>query len=111
MSLNEQLVKPTSLGGFVRAVSGLFITTKSPGLSPKELEILCLFILYTGANSITREDKVNIANQTNLSVQVVTNYVSRLKKRGVISKDNKIHPLFFKHKIVIEWINNSSVTQ
>lgn len=102
----EQVIKPKSLGAFVRAVSGLFITKNNPsGLTPKECTLIAVLIFILkqqGRTIVTKEIKEELANTTNHNFQVVTNYIAKLKSKGVINEDNKLHDVFFKTKIIIE---------
>lgn len=103
----EQLIKPTTLGGFVRSLSGIFITKENPqGLSPKECTVLAVLLSQVEdkhSKVITRGMKVDASNQLNQSLQVTTNYVNKFKKKGVVTKDNALHSIFFVDKITIEY--------
>lgn len=103
----EQLITPKSPGGFVRCLSGLFITKSNPkGLTPTELTVVAILysILITKeVNEVDKEVRLKLANLLNCSLQVAVNYVNKLKTKGVITKTNALHPVFFKKKIVIEW--------
>ena len=98
-------IKPTSLGGFVRCLSGLFITKENPhGLSPKELTVVaCLLSLTKSDTVITKQLKEEASNQLNQKYQVTVNYVNKFKKKGIVTKDDKLHPVFFKKEIIIEY--------
>ncbi len=102
-------VQPKSLGGLVRSLSGLFITKDNPnGLSPKECTVIaCLRSLTPESDYIIDGvTKLEASNQLNQKLQVTVNYINRFKKKGVITKDNKLHPIFYKHKVVIEYGEN-----
>jgi hypothetical protein len=102
----EQVIKPKSLGGFIQSLSGFFITKENPsGLTPKELFILTtlVFILKQRATVvISKTIKEELANLTNHNFQVTTNYINKLRKKGVVL-NNRIHPFLTKSKIVIEY--------
>jgi hypothetical protein len=103
----EQAVKPKSPGGFVRCLSGLFITKDNPGgLTPAELTVTAaLFAILKSKNLeiIDKDVRLELANLNNFSFQVAVNYVNKLKSKGVVTADNRLHPIFFKEKITIEW--------
>lgn len=103
----EQIIKPKSTGGFVRAVSGLFISKENPqGLTPKECTILAalIFILLSQADkTITKEVRNQLGNMTNHSHQVVTNYINKLKQKGVITEANRLHEVLTRERITILW--------
>lgn len=107
------IITPKSIGGFVRSLSGLFITKDNPnGITPKECSILA--VLFVALNEtekkvITKDVKVQLANATNHSIQVITNYVNTLKQKGVITKENKLHRIFYEDKIIIEWNEYSAI--
>jgi len=104
--MTEQLIKPKSLGGFVRSLSGLFITKDNPnGLSPKECTVIAVILATAGDNYITKELRIEVSNQLNQSLQVTANYINKFKNKGVITKEDKLHPLFFKQKITIDGTN------
>ena len=101
--MTELIVQPKSLGGLVRSLSGFFMTKDNPhGLSPKECTVIACLISITENNQITNDIKVELSNQLNQKYQVTLNYINKFKKKGVITKDDKLHPVFFKTKIVIE---------
>lgn len=102
-------IKPKSLGGFVRCISGVFITKNNPnGITPKECNIIAALITLlddTGQKVITKEIKVALANLGNHSLQVAINYVNKLKLKGVILQDDTLHPIFLQDKVIIEYGN------
>lgn len=107
--MTEQLIQPKSLGSYVRCLSGLFISKENPsGLSPKECTILAAlcFILKDNKREINKEVKVELANLTNHNVQVITNYINKFKKKRAITKNNTLHPIFFKRLIIEYGANN-----
>lgn len=101
--MKEQVIKPTTLASFIKSLSGLFITKENPnGISPKEL-IVFITLVHLTHEVVDKDVKVMVSNSLNQTLQVTTNYVSKFKKKGLITKDNKIHPLFSKKRIVIEY--------
>lgn len=104
--MTEQIIQPKSLGAYIRCLSGLFITKDNPnGLSPKELTVLaCLLALVGDASKELDADvRLEASNQLNQSYQVTTNYINKFRKKGAVTKDNRLHPVFFKKRIVIEY--------
>lgn len=100
--MTEQLIKPKSLGGLVRSLSGLFITKDNPlGLTSKECTVIAVILAVVKNKEITREHKIEISNQLNQSLQVTTNYCNKFVKKRVITQENKLHTLFFT-KITID---------
>lgn len=101
----DQTIKPKTLAGHICALSGLFITSTNPsGLTPKELQFITAIATFTN-NEITKDIKIQLANQFNYNLQVTVNYINKLKRKGVITKDDKLHPIFSKTKIIIEYGN------
>jgi predicted transcriptional regulator len=75
--------------------------------TPKEIDILCIIthvLLTNGTNKITPYIKKSVMVVAECNFQVLTNYISRLKKKGAIKEDNTIHPLLTSEgvKIVYE---------
>jgi len=101
----EQTIKLKTPGGFVKSLSGLFITKENPnGLTPKEIVFLSVLLELTGSNPITKQTKAEISDKFNHGIQVTINYINKLKKKGVIIND-KLHPVLFKTKVIIEYGN------
>jgi hypothetical protein len=100
--MTEQLIKPKSLGGFVRSLSGLFMTKENPlGLTPKECTVVAVLLSVVGNEEITKEHRIEVSNQLNQSLQVTTNYISKFKKKKVVTEQNRLHIIFFT-KITID---------
>lgn len=99
----EQVIKPQTLGGFVRSLSGLFMTKNNPhGLSPKECAMIAALLARLKEDEeVTRDIKIAVANELNQTIQITTNYLNIFKKKGVL-KDNKLHPIFYKKQVLIE---------
>lgn len=104
--MNTQLIKPRTPGSFVRSISGFFITKENPlGLSPTELTVLAALyslLLQNKKEVIDKATKEQVANAANTRLQVITNYISKFKKKGVVTKDNRLHPILYKTEIVID---------
>ena len=101
------VITPKSPGGFVRCLSGLFITKENPpGLTPTELTVLAtLFAVLQQhkATTIDKEIRKELATAMNSGLQTAVNYVNKFKKKGVVLNNNTLHPIFYKTKITIEW--------
>jgi len=100
------IIKPKSLGSFVRSLSGIFITAKNRhGLSPKECTVIACFlsILPKQDTVIDQAVKEQVSNLLNQKYQVTVNYVNKFKKKNVITKEDKMNPVFYKNKIIINY--------
>jgi DNA-binding MarR family transcriptional regulator len=86
-------IKINHLPNYIKAVVGLL----PQDISPKELQVLTaiyyILTLYED-KTVNRKVKEDLANMSNYKLQVVTNYVNKLKKKGIIGKDSKLHPYF-----------------
>lgn len=101
----EHVIKPRNLLQYISCLSGVFITKDSPhGLTPTELIMLCHIYSLSQGKELTKEVRTAIANETNHGLQVITNYINKFKKKKVVV-DNKLHPIFFKTKITIEYVS------
>lgn len=102
--MNQLKLQPKTLSGFTRAISGFFISSSNPqGLTLVELKLLTsLLSILPNQEEITKEAKIQLCNLTNNKMQVMVNYLNKLKKKKVIV-DNKLHPIFYKQQIIIEW--------
>lgn len=101
---STQLIKPKTLPGYIHCLAGLFITKDNPlGLTPKELKFLAVLYSFVRTSAITKNTKVELSNHFNQSLQVTINYINRLKRKGVILKDNHLHSVFSKTRIIIEY--------
>lgn len=100
------VIQPQTLSGLVRSLSGLFITKENPnGISPKEcIVIACMLAHVPNKEILSKEVKITISNQLNQSYQVTTNYVNKLKKKGVITAQDKLHSIFYEPKIIIKHV-------
>lgn len=103
-------LKPSTISGFVKAVSGLLITADNPhGIPPKELYILTAIVKLfregrqttKEGNILSREDRIAIANETSHTIQVVTNYVQTLKRKKALTPTGVPIDLFLKDRIEI----------
>jgi len=107
--MNQLKLQPKTLSGFVRSLSGFFITSSNPqGLTTVELKLLTTILsILPNQEEITKEVKTQLCNLTNNKMQVVVNYINKLKKKGVIVND-KLHPIFYKQQIVINYGQDNS---
>ncbi len=105
--MTQKVITFKTLGGFTRGLSGLFMSKDNPnGLSPKECFVVCTLLsilLRKHSKVVTKEVKIELANNLNQSVQVVTNYLVKLRKKGVIDKDETLHQVFFTDKLTIQY--------
>ena len=98
------IVKPNTLGGFVRSLSGLFITKSNPlGLTNAECTVLAALIPIAGNRQIKKEIKIQVASISNHGLQVVTNYFNRLKHKCAIRSNNTIHPILLNSTVIIKY--------
>lgn len=85
------LVPCLTLRGYLQAISGLFISRDNPGgLTPKELDILtALIYIMREEETVSAKTRKAVAQATGHPTQVVTNYMKKLRDKGVLSPDNK----------------------
>ena len=83
---------------YTRAISGLFISREHPsGVTPKEISVFSLLwsmMIYYEEDKITPRVKRNTADMLKMELQILTNYVGKLKKKRLINKDNTLNNLF-----------------
>ena len=99
-SMKEYKLQPKNLPAYIRILSGYFNLTK------KEQQVLTAIIHILNeveTEVITREVKIEIANFCNFKLQVVTNYINLMKKKGCIKSNNTLHPILTSNKVVIEY--------
>jgi hypothetical protein len=105
MQQQTHSVNPQTIPGFIRCISGLFITKDNPhGLTPVEMMFLSKLISILqqqNKQTIDKDVKIELANVTNQGLQVVLNYLTRLRKKGVVEGD-KLHQIFKNRRIIIE---------
>jgi hypothetical protein len=99
-----------SLRGYLQSISGLFISQANPGgLTPKELDVLArlIFVLEEyKTDQIDAQVKAAVGAMMNYPVQVVTNYMKKLRDKKVLTKDNKIHPIVTSHETTIRFVKS-----
>ncbi len=91
------IINTRTLRGYLQGISGLFISKDNPGgLTPKELDILTAFMFVMKddlTKPINAEHKAQVASLTNHPVQVITNYVKKLRDKKVLMSTNKLQPI------------------
>ena len=96
--------------GYVTAISGLFISKDFPsGLTAKEIVIFTVLwnvMEYRNENKITIEVKKQAAEILHISMQVLTNYMVKLRKKKLLTQDNMLNKVFTNPNISISLINN-----
>lgn len=100
------VVKPASVNGLIQTVAGIF------DLTPKEIKVLAIIVyllrqkdsIDSASHSpvIDKEVKESVAEITGHSLQVVTNYITKFRKKNVI-KEDRLHPIFMFNKIDIRY--------
>lgn len=97
------IIKANTLKGYLQGISGLFISKDNPGgLTPKELDMLTAFLFILSEEQKTEIDsdiKDKVSSLTNHPHQVITNYMKKLRDKGVFTTSNKPHPILFETKI------------
>lgn len=105
MQQQTHFVNPQTLNGYIRCVAGLFVTKDNPhGLTPVEMVVLSSLISILqkqNKQTIDKDVKIELANVNNMGLQVILNYMTRLRKKGVIEND-QLHSVFKKKRTVIE---------
>lgn len=99
-------IKAQTLRGYIQGISGLFISKSNPGgLTPKELDILTafLFVMDKPEIAIDSEVKHKVASLINHPIQVITNYVKKLRDKGVIDSSNRLHSLLINREVKISY--------
>lgn len=92
-------LQTTSLEKYIRAISGVFNF-----LTPKELDILSIIVVMCdGKPEITTNIKRKVSSATGHNMQVITNYISRLRKKGAIVSRMELHPVLVSKRVTIEY--------
>lgn len=98
---------------YTRAISGLFISWEHPsGVTPKEItvfSVLWSMMLYYNESKITPRIKRNTADILKMELQILTNYIGKLKKKKLINKNNTLNDLFKDTNILIKLIPKPNV--
>lgn len=91
----QQPIVCNTLRGYLKAISGLFITKDNPaGFTPKELDMLELLIFLLDeekSTTVTANIKRKMAEVSNHPLQVITNYIKKLRDKKALTPDNKLH--------------------
>jgi hypothetical protein len=95
-----------SLRGYLQAISGVYISQVNPGgLTPKELDVLAriVFVLeQEKTDQVNAKVKAEVANMMNYPLQVITNYVKKLRDKKVLTKNNELTPLLTQRETTIK---------
>lgn len=99
----------TTQRAYLQAISGMFASKQHPGgLTPKELDVLVTLLFVVGKEDlITKEVKEKVSSLTSHPIQVITNYVKRLRDKGAITKDNRLHKLIRASEVTIKYKEQS----
>lgn len=95
----EYTIQLKNLPQLVKLLSGFFSLTK------KECQVLAALIHVmneAGESTVTTDIKKSLASFTNFGYQVTTNYIGVFKRKGVVQKDNTLHPILITEKIIIQ---------
>jgi DNA-binding MarR family transcriptional regulator len=97
-------VEVKTIKNFVQAISGLFTSDLNPnGLTKVEIDLVSLILSEYPVQVLDREARIELANKMNLKLQVVVNYINKLKKKKVIGSNDRLHPAFRENEISIVW--------
>lgn len=96
---NKAWIEPQTAQGFVQSLAGVF------KLTPKEVKIFAI-ILYLiqdkQDHTISTDIKEEIATITGHSLQVITNYITKFRRKKAIV-DDKPHFAFMQEQIIISY--------
>jgi len=96
-----------SSAGYVRAVSGLFITKNHPsGLTPREIDIIAKLIEHSSSGVVTFAARKKTMEQLDLKPQNFYNAMVILKEKGVMI-EQELHRTFTTNAITIKYASNS----
>lgn len=98
----EEVIEIHTLPGYIKAVVGVL----HKKVSPKEqqcLAALCYILESKENKTITKEVRLELANFSNYKLQVAINYINRLKKKGLITSDNKLHDYLNKTTLTLHY--------
>jgi hypothetical protein len=100
-------IQCSTVRGYIQGVSGLFISKDNPsGLTPKEIDILTAIVFVLAeerSHVIIASTKEKVATLTNHPVQVITNYIKKLRDKRVLSQNNELHKLLREKVVFIEY--------
>jgi DNA-binding MarR family transcriptional regulator len=95
-------IKTSSVRQQVAAISGVFINKNNPlGLTATEQDFIARVLELGASTVITKEVKIDLANSMNMKLQVVVNYVNKLKRKGAITSLNQLHHVFSHDEVKI----------
>jgi len=92
--------------GYVRAVSGLFITKANPsGLTAKEIEIVAKLMEYSSSGIITFPARKKTMDDLELKTQNFYNAMTVLKKKGVVVNE-ELHRIFTSKNLTVHYASS-----
>lgn len=97
---NEYQVKIKGLANLTRLVSSFF------KLTPKEAQVLAALIHIMKdqkVDVVTKDAKIELANMSNFSSQIVTNYVNVLRRKKALTDNYTLHPILTTKKIIFNY--------
>ncbi len=104
MGLKLTLQSPV---GYIRAVSGLFITKKYPsGLTPREIDIVAKLMEHSSAGTVTFAARKKTMTELEMKPQNFYNAMVILKEKGVMI-EQELHRTFTTNAITIKYAGNS----
>lgn len=107
------VIKAGTLRGYLQGISGLFISKDNPGgLTPKELDILTAIVFIMGKEKKTCINaliKHDVAILTGHPVQVITNYVKKLRDKQVLDQKNTLHRLLIDKHVILHYKDQDNV--
>ncbi len=92
---------------YIRALSGLFINSKSPeGLTPKEMQLVSLIMTCSknGKGIMNKDTKQKVMEESGLKKQSFYNAMSSLRKKGALI-GNSLNKVLISSQITIKHIN------
>jgi DNA-binding MarR family transcriptional regulator len=96
----EYQIKIKGLGNLTKLLSSFFQITR------KEAQVLAALMHIMDEQKtdvVTKEVRIELANMSNFSTQIVTNYVNQLRKKKALNKDYSIHPILNSKKIIFNY--------
>ncbi len=104
MGLKLTLQSPV---GYIRAVSGLFITKVHPsGLTPREIDIIAKLMQHSVSGIVTFAARKKTMSELDLKPQNFYNAMVILKEKGVMI-NKELHRTFTTNTITIRYAGNS----
>ena len=96
-----------SPAGYVRAVSGLFITKEYPsGLTIREMQIIASLINHSKSGVLTFASRKKTMDELEIKSQHFYNAMVVLKRKGVLVED-ELHRIFTSSNLTINYASDS----